>query len=59
MIECFGGSGSTIIACEQAGMDCRAIELDPKYVDVIRKRYWKFINNGNEEGWEDGTPAIG
>jgi len=31
-----------------------AITNDPKYCDVIRKRYWKFIN-GSEEGWEDGT----
>ena len=30
------------------------MELDPKYCDVIRKRYWKFVN-GSEEGWEDGT----
>jgi hypothetical protein len=30
------------------------MELDEKYVDVIRKRYWKFVT-GNEEGWEDGT----
>jgi hypothetical protein len=31
---------------------------DEKYVDVIRKRYWKFINDGDEEGWENGTKAI-
>ncbi len=29
-----------------------------EYVDVIRKRYWKFINNGDETGWENGTPVI-
>lgn len=34
------------------------MELDEKYVDVIRKRYWKFINDGDEEGWENGTKAI-
>lgn len=33
------------------------MELDPKYVDVIRKRYWKFVN-GDESGWEAVTPAI-
>ena len=48
------GSGSTLIACEQTGRICYGMELDPKYVDVIRKRYWKFVN-GSEEGWEDGT----
>lgn len=35
----FGGSGSTLIACEQTGRVCHTIEIDPKYVDVIVKRY--------------------
>ena len=48
------GSGSTLIACEQTDRTCYGMELDPKYVDVIRKRYWKFVN-GSEEGWIDGT----
>jgi len=39
IIEPFGGSGSTLIACEKAGRVCRAIELDPLYVDVIVRRY--------------------
>ena len=56
--DLFLGSGSTLIACEQTDRTCYGMELDPKYVDVIRKRYWKFVNNNNEEGWEDGTPAI-
>lgn len=55
--EPFGGSGSTLIACEQLGRKCYMMELDPKYCDVIRKRYWKFTT-GSEEGWEDGTKAI-
>lgn len=50
----FLGSGSTLMACEQTNRICYGIELDPKYVDVIRKRYWKYVN-GSEEGWEDGT----
>lgn len=53
----FGGSGSTLIACEQLGRKCYMMELDPKYCDVIRKRYWKF-KTGSEEGWQDGTRAI-
>lgn len=53
----FLGSGSTLIACEQTGRRCFGCELDPKYCDVIRKRYWKFTHDGNEEGWEEGTPA--
>jgi hypothetical protein len=33
------GSGSTLIACEKTGRRCRAIELDPLYVEVILRRY--------------------
>lgn len=39
VLEPFAGSGSTLIACEQTDRVCRAIELDPKYVDVIVKRW--------------------
>lgn len=35
----FGGSGSTLIACEQTGRKCYTCELDPRYADVIIKRY--------------------
>lgn len=58
VLDLFGGSGSTLIACEQLGRKCYMMELDPKYCDVIRKRYWKFTHDGNEEGWEEGTSAI-
>ena len=58
VLDLFGGSGSTLIACEQLGRKCYMMELDPKYCDVIRKRYWKFTHDGDEEGWEKGTPAI-
>lgn len=57
VVDLFGGSGSTLIACEQLGRKCYMMELDPKYCDVIRKRYWKF-KTGSEEGWQDGTKAI-
>lgn len=56
VVDLFGGSGSTLIACEQLGRTCYMIELDEKYVDVIRKRYAKFI--GQEGEWETITPAI-
>lgn len=52
--DLFGGSGSTLIACEQLDRTCYMMELDEKYVDVIRKRYWKLTHDGNEEGWQDG-----
>ena len=39
VIDFFGGSGSTLISCEQLGRICYTIELDPKYVDVIIDRW--------------------
>lgn len=39
VLDPFGGSGSTLIACEQTKRICRTIELDEKYCDVIVKRY--------------------
>tara|TARA_B110000261_G_scaffold5852_1_gene6073 strand:+ start:287 stop:1462 length:1176 start_codon:yes stop_codon:yes gene_type:complete len=47
----FGGSGSTLIACEKNHRDCMMMELDPKYCDVIIKRWQEFtgkqaINEG-------------
>lgn len=35
----FGGSGSTLVACERTNRDCRTIELDPRYCDVILRRW--------------------
>ena len=42
VLDQFGGSGSTLIACEETGRKCRMMELDPTYVDVIVDRYQKF-----------------
>jgi len=42
VVDLFGGSGSTLIACEQQGRRCRLMELDPKYADVIVKRWQDF-----------------
>ena len=39
VLDLFGGSGTTIIACEKNGRNERAMELDPKYVDVIIDRW--------------------
>lgn len=42
ILDLFGGSGSTLIACEQLNRNCYMMELDPKYVDVIIKRWEEF-----------------
>jgi site-specific DNA-methyltransferase (adenine-specific) len=42
VLDCFGGSGSTLIACEQTGRTCYMAELSPEYVDVIIARYEKL-----------------
>ena len=42
VLDLFGGSGSTLIACEKTARDCRMMELDPKYCDVIVKRWQEF-----------------
>jgi DNA modification methylase len=40
----FGGSGSTLIACHQAGRKARLLELDPRFVDVIVDRWQRFTS---------------
>ena len=42
VLDLFGGSGSTMIACEELGRKARLMELDPKYCDVIVKRWEDF-----------------
>lgn len=42
VIDCFGGTGTTMIACEKTARDCRMMELDPKYCDVIINRWQDF-----------------
>ncbi len=42
ILDVFGGSGSVLIACEELNRNCYMMELDPKYVDVIIKRYEDF-----------------
>lgn len=45
VLDPFGGSGSTLIACEQTSRICHTIELDEKYCDVIVKRYIEQVGN--------------
>lgn len=42
VLDCFGGSGSTLIAAEKSGRQARLIELDPKYADVIVLRWQEY-----------------
>jgi DNA modification methylase len=42
VLDLFGGSGSTLIACEQMKRSARLIELDPVFCDVILKRWEKL-----------------
>ena len=51
IIEPFGGSGTTLIAAAKTGRICRAMEIAPRYCDVIRRRWTKFArDNGVEAG---------
>lgn len=57
VLDVFGGSGSTLMACQQIERKCYMMELDPKYCDVIISRYCNFvknnriIKNGKEIEW--------
>lgn len=53
VLDCFGGSGSTLIACEQTNRKCRMMELDPHYCDVIIKR-WETLTGEKAELVEEG-----
>lgn len=48
VLDLFGGSGSTLIACEQIDRSAYLMELDERYVDVIVKRYLKFIQHSDD-----------
>lgn len=42
ILDVFGGSGSTLIACEQLNRSCYMMEIDPRYIDVIIGRWEEF-----------------
>ena len=42
VLDCFGGTGTTMIACEQTKRQCFMMELEPIYVDVIIERWETF-----------------
>jgi DNA modification methylase len=61
IVDIYGGSGSTLIACEQLNRNCYMMELDCKYIQVIIERYIAFTGNkvyrlnddGTKTDWED------
>ena len=56
VLDPFGGSGSTLIACEQTNRICYMMELDPKYCDVIVNRYIKQVDSDQDVSVErDGN----
>lgn len=54
VLDPFGGSGTTLIACEKSGRRARLMELDPKYVDVIIKR-WQLFSGHEARRASDGA----
>jgi DNA modification methylase len=48
VLDPFGGSGSTLIACQRRGRRARLVEIDPRYADVICQRWQSF----------SGQPAV-
>ena len=51
---CFGGSGSTLMACEQTDRICRMMELDPRYASVIVQRYVDSVGADGVKVLRDG-----
>ncbi len=49
VLDAFGGSGSTLMACESTGRHARIIELDPKFCDVIRKRWQHHLDSDDDD----------
>ena len=56
VLDLFGGSGSTLIACEKTNRNSRLMELDPKYCDVIVKRWEQFT--GKKAMLEESKEAL-
>ena len=57
VLDPFLGSGSTLIACEQTNRVNCTMEFDPKYADVIRRRWAEFVH-GEGCDWQALTPAV-
>ena len=55
ILDLFGGSGSTLLACEQTNRKCYMMEIDPLYCDVIVRRYMKATTDKKIQLIRDGT----
>lgn len=58
VLDPFGGSGSTLIACEQTNRICYMMELDPKYSDVIINRYIEQVDSDQKVSVERDGKSI-
>ena len=62
VLDLFGGSGSTLIGCEQRKVKCYMMELDPKYIDVIIARWEQFTGQKavllNDESLTEKQPQM-
>lgn len=56
VVDLFGGSGTTLVSCEKVGRVCRTMELDPRYCDVIIKRWEDYT--GQQATLSDETEHI-
>jgi len=54
ILDLFGGSGSTLIACQNTRRACRMMELDPKYCDVIVERYCNMTDQDPQAVYDTG-----
>ena len=64
VLDPFGGSGTTLIAAEKTGRSARLVELDPKYADVIVRRWQEFTGNaatleGDDRTFEEIATGLG
>ena len=52
VLDCFGGSGTTLIACEMTGRKCLMMEISPEYCEIIRGRYQELLpmEGANDRG---------
>jgi DNA modification methylase len=57
VLDLFLGSGTTLIAAEKLGRICYGAELDPKYCDLIRRRWAEFVH-GEGANWKQLTPEV-